>query len=90
MADGDKVEQISGIIGHPKTWDVVEQTGELVLVDVPGRPGAKQKMRKSRRSGWGCGRKAWSVKREAWSGRRSRQCGTRREGQERIRGVNDG
>jgi hypothetical protein len=44
----DKVEQISGIIGNPKSWNVVaEQTGELVLVDVPGRPGAKQKMRKS-------------------------------------------
>jgi hypothetical protein len=43
----DKVEQITGIIGDPKSWNVVEQTGELVLVDVPGRPGAKQKMRKS-------------------------------------------
>jgi hypothetical protein len=43
----DKVEQISGIIGDRTSWEVVEPSGELVLVNVPGRPGAKQKMRKS-------------------------------------------
>jgi hypothetical protein len=42
----DKVEQIIGIIDS-KSWPVVESGGELVLVDLPGRPGAKQKMRKS-------------------------------------------
>ena len=46
MAD-NKVEQITGVIGDPKSWAVAEPSGELVLVDVPGRPGAKQKMRKS-------------------------------------------
>ena len=43
----DKVEQITGIIGVPKSWEVVEPGGELVIVDVPGRPGAMQKLRKS-------------------------------------------
>lgn len=42
----DSVHQITGIIGDPSSWRVVEQGGELVLVDVPGRPGAKQKMTK--------------------------------------------
>jgi hypothetical protein len=41
----DKVEQISGIIGDPKSWGIAEQTGELVLVEL--RPGAFIKMRKS-------------------------------------------
>jgi len=43
----DKVEQIAGIIGDPESWKVRELGGELVLVDVPGRPGAKQKMHKA-------------------------------------------
>jgi hypothetical protein len=43
----DEVQQISGIIGDPKSWNVTDVGGELVLVDVPGRPGAKQKMAKS-------------------------------------------
>ena len=43
----DKVEQIAGIIGDPSTWKVHELGGELVMVDVPGRPGAKQKMYKA-------------------------------------------
>jgi len=42
----DSVQQIAGIIGDAKSWNVTEVGGELVLVDVPGRPGAKQKMRK--------------------------------------------
>ncbi len=41
----DKVEQVSGIIGDPSSWNVAEQTGELVLVEL--RPGAFIKMRKS-------------------------------------------
>ena len=44
----DKVERIIGIIGDPSSWKVSEEIGELVLVDVPGRPGAKQKMNKKR------------------------------------------
>jgi hypothetical protein len=44
----DKVEQITGIIGDRGSWDVHELGGELVMVDVPGRPGVKQKMHKSR------------------------------------------
>ena len=43
----DKVEQIAGIIGDPKSWTMHEVGGELVVVDVPGRPGAKQKMHKA-------------------------------------------
>lgn len=43
----DSVQQIGGIIGDRESWDVVELGGELVLVDVPGRPGVKQKMRKA-------------------------------------------
>lgn len=42
----NKVEQIIGIIDS-KSWPMVESGGELVLVDLPGRPGAKQKMRKA-------------------------------------------
>lgn len=42
----DRVEQIIGIIDS-KSWPMVESGGELVLVDVPGRPGAKQKMKKA-------------------------------------------
>ena len=46
--DKSKVEQIIGIIDS-KSWPVVDANagGELVLVDVPGRPGAKQKMNKA-------------------------------------------
>jgi len=43
----DSVQQIAGIIGDPESWKVRELGGDLVLVDVPGRPGAKQKMVKS-------------------------------------------
>ena len=43
----DKVEQIAGIIGDPESWKMHEVGGELVVVDVPGRPGAKQKMHKA-------------------------------------------
>lgn len=43
----DKVEMIAGIIGDRGSWNVTEVGGELVLVDVPGRPGAKQKMNKA-------------------------------------------
>ena len=44
----DKVEQITGVIGDPKSWAVVEETGdELVTVLVPGGRGGGMKMRKS-------------------------------------------
>ena len=43
----DSVQQIAGIIGDPKSWSMHEVGGELVVVDVPGRPGAKQKMHKA-------------------------------------------
>ncbi len=43
----DSVQQIVGIIGDPESWKVRELGGELVVVDVPGRPGAKQKMHKA-------------------------------------------
>ena len=36
----DRVEQITGVIGDPDSWKVAEENGELVIVDVPGRPGA--------------------------------------------------
>jgi len=42
----DSAQQITGVIGDPSSWKVVDLGGELVLVDVPGRPGAKQKMSK--------------------------------------------
>jgi hypothetical protein len=42
----DKVEQITGVIGDPKSWRVVEQDGgELVQVEV--RPGVRVRMRKA-------------------------------------------
>ena len=41
------MEKIAGVIGDPKSWNVVEESGPLVLVDIPGRPGAMQKIRKS-------------------------------------------
>jgi hypothetical protein len=44
--DEKRIDQIIGIIDS-KSWPMVESGGELVLVDVPGRPGAKQKMRKA-------------------------------------------
>jgi len=43
----NKIEEIDGIIGGRRSWPVAEPSGELVLIDVPGRPGAKQKMRKA-------------------------------------------
>ena len=46
--DGDKIIQISGIIGDPKSWKVNEYQGEeLVLVPIPGGRGGMIKMRKS-------------------------------------------
>jgi len=42
----DKVEQITGVIGDPKSWRVVEQDGgELVQVEL--RPGVRVRMHKS-------------------------------------------
>lgn len=43
----NKIEQIDGVIGSRGSWPVAEPGGELVLIDVPGRPGAKQKMNKA-------------------------------------------
>lgn len=67
----DKVEQITGVIGDPKSWTVVEETGdELVTVLIPGGRGGGMKMRKGeaiRRGLWlepdtDAGRKAQSAK----------------------------
>ena len=42
----DKVEQITGVIGDPKSWRMVEQDGgELVQVEL--RPGVRVRMRKA-------------------------------------------
>ena len=41
----DKVEQITGVIGDPKSWAVAEQSGELVQVEL--RPGVRVRMYKS-------------------------------------------
>lgn len=40
----DKVEQIAGVIGDPKSWNLVEQGGELVQVEL--RPGVRVRMYK--------------------------------------------
>jgi hypothetical protein len=41
------VEHIAGIIGDPSSWTLRTESGELVVVDLPGGHGAKIKMRKS-------------------------------------------
>jgi len=42
----DKIEQITGVIGDPKSWKVVEHDGgELVQVEL--RPGVRVRMRKA-------------------------------------------
>ncbi len=41
----DKVEQITGMIGDPKSWAMAEQSGELVQVEL--RPGVRVRMYKS-------------------------------------------
>jgi len=41
----DKVEQITGVIGDPKSWAMAEQGGELVQVEL--RPGVRARMFKS-------------------------------------------
>ena len=42
----DKIEQITGVIGDPKSWKVVEHDGgELVQVQL--RPGVRVRMRKA-------------------------------------------
>lgn len=41
----DKVEQITGVIGDPKSWRLAEQSGELVQVEL--RPGVRVRMYKS-------------------------------------------
>jgi hypothetical protein len=41
----DKVEQITGVIGDPKSWAVAERGGELVQVEL--RKGVRVRMYKS-------------------------------------------
>lgn len=41
----DKVEQITGVIGDPKSWAVAEQGGELVQVEL--RKGVRVRMYKA-------------------------------------------
>jgi len=45
--EGDKVEHIEGIIGAPNSWEIREETGELVEIPIPNGRGAMVKMRKS-------------------------------------------
>ena len=45
--EGERVEHIEGVIGVPGSWEVHNETGELVEVLIPGGRGERMKMRKS-------------------------------------------